>query len=1254
LVYDLCIILGGAGELKTAEERVRTEHIARLGERYSRIFSEKDVERHLAVLGRLSPLHPVEILLDPRRDGTLDCTVLAFDYPSEFSLITGILAGMGFSIVSGEVFTDEGIPQSQIRRKRLEREDLGKRRRIIDHFSGAVDTPLPLETWTDELRSRMETAIRLLEKGDEPSITEAKQQVNELVVRRLAPLQQDSYPVPYPVEIQIDEHAEAFTRLRVISEDTPAFLYALSNALSLHDVSIEHVRIRTIHGRVEDEIDLVDLRGRKIDNPELLNRVKFSVLLTKQFTYFLGAAPDPFTALSRFEQIVRDVVQRKKEKEWLDLLTQPHLLKDLARLLGASDFLWEDFIRVQYETLLPMLSPYVRTRALAEATETLAERMRNALKDAQTLEEKGQRLNRFKDREIFFIDLDHILNPESPFESFALALTRLAEQVVDKGARIVYEDLTRRFGRPRTVAGLEARYAILGLGKLGGAALGYASDLELLFVYSDSGATDGDPALTNTEFFDRLVKGVTSLIKSKREGIFKLDLRLRPFGNAGPLAGSLDSFCRDYGPAGPSHSYERLALVRLRAIGGDPELGKQVERLRDEMVYFSGHLDLRELKDLREKQFMEKTGSTRLNAKFSPGGLVDLEYSVQILQVTHAKEVPSLRTPLLREALEILSEEGVLSAEESARLITAYTFLRHLINSMRMLRGSAIDLFLPSQGSSEFAHLSRRMGYSRGGPLEPSEQLRIDFENHSAAVRVFVERHFGRDSIPGAIAGNAADLVLSDQVPRETRDSILREGGFDHPERAYANIKSMAGGGTRRATFAKLALLAFDILKRKPDPDMALNNWERFVRAQVSADFHYHLLLSQPMRLELLLGIFAGSQFLSDALVRNPGFLDWVVAPEILHKLRETRDIVEELRRVAAGCSSHGEWLNRLRRLRRREMLRIGIRDICLGASTREVMLELSRLADAFTQAVLEKRIQEHPEWKERFCILALGKLGGNELNYSSDIDLLGLWSDEDGKNEQEKKAFFARLMEDLRSDLSSHTEEGYAYRVDLRLRPFGRDGELVPSWSSLVRYYYDVASLWEVQAALKMRPVAGNFRLGYSFLEKIRPVFMREWKREDIARSIEKMRIVGMKTHSGATPDVKSGMGGLRDVEFLVQGLQLIHGGRIPSLLEENTLNALELLGKENVLPESVALGLKEDYLFLRRVEHSLQILEDRQIHAIPKDKKELKALSRRLLGPDGNEDRFREKLNGCLQRVHEAYSRYLIEDGGNPSPSG
>jgi glutamate-ammonia-ligase adenylyltransferase len=624
---------------------------------------------------------------------------------------------------------------------------------------------------------------------------------------------------------------------------------------------------------------------------------------------------------------------------------------------------------------------------------------------------------------------------------------------------------------------------------------------------------------------------------------------------------------------------------------------------------------------------------------------VDLEYSVQILQVSYGKEVPSLRTPLLREALEVLSEQGVLSEEEYARLVNAYSFLRQLINSMRMLRGSAIDLFFPSQESSEFAHLARRMGYSRGGPLEPSEQLRIDFETHSAAVRVFVERHFGRDSIPGTAAGNAADLVLSDHVPREIRESILREGGFDEPERAFTNIKSMAGGGSRRATFARLALLAFDILKRTPNPDMALNNWERFVKAQVSADFHYSLLLTQPMRLELLLGIFAGSQFLADALVRNPGFLDWVVAPEVLHRIRETKDIEEELGRVASGCSSHGEWLNRLRRLRRREMLRIGIRDICLGVPTREVMLELSRLADAFTKAVLDMRTREHPEGKKDFCILALGKLGGHELNYSSDIDLLGFWNDDGGKNGQEQKTFFSRLMEDVRSDLSSHTEEGYAYRVDLRLRPFGRDGELVPSWSSVVRYYTDTASLWEIQAALKMRPVAGNLRLGYSFMEKIQPVLLQNWKREDIVQSIEKMRTLGMKTSAGATQDVKTGMGGLRDVEFLVQGLQLIHGGKIPSLLEGNTLNALELLGKENILPEPVTRDLKEDYLFLRRVEHCLQILEDRQIHAIPKDKREQRALARRLLGPDATVDQFMERLSGCLQRIHDAYSRYLMD---------
>jgi glutamate-ammonia-ligase adenylyltransferase len=285
---------------------------------------------------------------------------------------------------------------------------------------------------------------------------------------------------------------------------------------------------------------------------------------------------------------------------------------------------------------------------------------------------------------------------------------------------------------------------------------------------------------------------------------------------------------------------------------------------------------------------------------------------------------------------------------------------------------------------------------------------------------------------------------------------------------------------------------------------------------------------------------------------------------------------------------------------------------------------------------------------------MALGKLGGGELNYSSDIDLLGLYLDEEGPAPASRmgacKEIYTRVMESVRSDLSTHTEEGYAYRVDLRLRPFGASGDLVPSVRGLLNYYSQKASLWEIQAALKMRPVAGNLALGYGFLEQLRPVLVKRRKKDSVARSIETMRSTAMKAvsreMSGGT-DVKSGFGGIRDVEFLVQGLQIIHAPDSPMLLEGNTLAALDALSQWGIVPGPAAEQLKEDYIFLRRIEHFLQILEDQQIHALPADRAELDALSKKMMGVGADGALFLEGLKARLQRVHEMYETYLLGRG-------
>ena len=1251
------------------DEGFLKEHRQRLSDAYFSSFPEKEIYRHVKGLAGLSSERPLEVTAGTRRDGSVDITVLAFDYPFEFSIITGVLAGLGFGVLSGDIFTygpaaapaPRKGPQTRHRTKFVS--DPLKRRRIIDHFTGHLETTLSFKAWAFQLKEKLQAIIALMEKGGDASTGEARHLVNRLVVQRLAQTGSDGVDFLYPVTIQINNDHAQFTRLRVIGEDNPAFLYALSNALSLNRVHIEHVRIRTIGSRIEDRIDMVNASGRKITDPDVLDRVRLSVLLTKQFTYFLSKSPDPHAALSRFEQLVRDVLALPEKGRWVELLANPHTLRNLARLLGASDYLWEDFIRVQYESLLPMFEPHVRGHRFSESEETVEERLAQATSEGETLEEQKKALNQFKDREIFLIDLDYILYPDIEFAAFSEKVSVLAESVVRAATRFVYSDLVARFGKPRTVAGIEARLAVMALGKLGGRALGYASDIELLYVYSDNGQTDGPDAITNPEFYDRLVKGVLRFIEAKREGIFHLDLRLRPFGSAGPLASSLENFCKYYGAGGGAHSFERLALVRLRAVGGDAAFGAQLERLRDEMIYGTDCVDFEEVRSLREKQFGEKSKKKGPNAKFSAGGLVDLEYGVQSLQVMYGKEGPGLRSQRIHEALVALTEAGVLEAEEFLRVDSAYVFLRRLINGMRMLRGSAKDLFLPEPNSDEFDHLARRMGYEKVGGLIPGQQLRIDYETHTAAVRTFVERQFGRDTLPDPKTGSVVDLVMSEGLSDELIGRILGEAGFRNVRRAYGNLKRLAGKGGRRNAFSRLAVLAFDILSTRPDPDMALNNWERFIHTTLSPEFQYGVFLSQPMRLEILLSVFSVSQFLADTLVRNPGFLDWLTIPEMLHKTRRSEDLTAELRRAASVSRGHGEWLNKLRRFRRREILRIGTRDICLGVDTREVMAELSILADAITQAVVERNWQrlgdegKLPETLKdpdtRFCVMAFGKLGGNELNYSSDIDLLALYEDVSAPNAPsphrgDMKRLYPQVMESVRSDLSDHTEEGYVYRVDLRLRPFGSSGDLVPSLNGLLTYYREKASLWEIQAAFKLRPMAGNLSLGYRFLEALKPVLLERRERRLIVDSIEHMRRAAVRATTRGIQrgtDVKSGFGGIRDIEFLVQGLQLIHAPENAMLLQGNTLLALNVLNETGILARDIAGQLKEDYLFLRRIEHFLQILEDRQIHVLPKDPAELDVLSKKVLGPDATAAAFLDGLNDRFKRINDLYKTCLLE---------
>jgi glutamate-ammonia-ligase adenylyltransferase len=274
-----------------------------------------------------------------------------------------------------------------------------------------------------------------------------------------------------------------------------------------------------------------------------------------------------------------------------------------------------------------------------------------------------------------------------------------------------------------------SRLAICALGKFGGQELGFASDIELMFIYDADGQTAGPAVISNQDFYHKLVDRFLKAIESKRKGIFEVDLRLRPYGNAGNLAVSLASFEKYFGPEGPAWPYERQALVKLRPITGDREFCHTIERLRDSLIYRGEVFDVAAMRAMRERQVRQLVKAGSFNAKLSPGGLVDCEYLVQGLQISFGHMSPALRHPNTRQAMKALEMQGILSREDRLALRDAYRFLRRLIDALRMVRGDASDLTVPLHGTDQFEFLARRLGYESN-----SSQLKADLEAASSSV----------------------------------------------------------------------------------------------------------------------------------------------------------------------------------------------------------------------------------------------------------------------------------------------------------------------------------------------------------------------------------------------------------------------------------------------------------------------------------------------------------------------------------------
>jgi glutamate-ammonia-ligase adenylyltransferase len=509
-----------------------------------------------------------------------------------------------------------------------------------------------------------------------------------------------------------------------------------------------------------------------------------------------------------------------------------------------------------------------------------------------------------------------------------------------------------------------------------------------------------------------------------------------------------------------------------------------------------------------------------------------------------------------------------------------------------------------------------------------------------------------------------------------TATAILQPYGFADCRRADGNMQAIADEPLARQHLADIVEALLDCVAESADPDQALDYLERFAKASPNKLALLSHLRDSPATLHLLATVFGSSPFLSQILIRNPEYLYTVTGPDNLERARSRRELEKDLAGTLRSLRSKERQLDALRRFKRRELLAIGVRDLLRKASVEETTAALSALAEVIIRqvyVVCRKELRRrHGLPRAGFTVLAMGKLGGGELNFSSDVDLVYLCGSDAGHTTGTKalgktsrlshEAYFRKLAQGLTNAMSEVTNEGYLFRVDLRLRPEGKTGKLVESLRGCRRYYGGSRGQpWERLAQIKAWPVAGDKTLGKRFLEMVRPFIYRKRRAREVFEDVRRMKgliNVKMEKRGEARRNVKLGTGGIREIEFVVQALQAAFGGALPAIRERNTVTALGKLLRARLISADEHQVLVESYWFLRDVEHKLQMVEEQQTHTLPADPVELRKVALRLGYRDSEEamaaELFVRDHARRTERVHEVFRNIMASVARSPeSPS-
>ncbi|MBL8540344.1 MAG: bifunctional [glutamate--ammonia ligase]-adenylyl-L-tyrosine phosphorylase/[glutamate--ammonia-ligase] adenylyltransferase [Betaproteobacteria bacterium] len=783
--------------------------------------------------------------------------------------------------------------------------------------------------------------------------------------------------------------------------------------------------------------------------------------------------------------------------------------------------------------------------------------------------------------------------------------TALAEETIACAANHASRTLAERHGAPTTEeTTAPVDLMVVGMGKLGGSELNASSDVDLVFVYTEEGNTNGPVSISNHEYFTRVGRAIIAALNdSTADGyVFRVDMRLRPYGDSGPLVVSLPALENYFIAQG--REWERYAWIKARVVCGRG--AEALDAIVRPFVY-RRHLDFNAFGSMRDlhSQIRQEVRRRDLgnNIKLGPGGIREIEFLAQVFQLIRGGQVAALRIRPTLAVLHALAERHLLTTESVHELEAAYVFLRNLEHRLQYLDDRQTQT-LPAH-DVDCALIAESMGYAGYG-----EFLEALHRHRQRVTRHFEDIFAGHEPQPGSAPCAA---VWRGTIADEDAVALLARQGFvDAPAilhrlrelRRGLRYKSLSSAGQGRVD--RLLPQLVDEATRHPGPDATLERMLKLLESIATRSAYLSLLLEYPQAIERLAQLCSASPWAADYLALYPVLLDELLDPRILYATPGRDELAAALRaRLDELAGDTERQMEALRHFKHTQTIHLAAQDLAGDLPLESLSDHLSDLACVILAEVLRlawEGLKTRHRAEPRFAIIGYGKLGGKELGYATDLDIIFLYDDAAA----EAPVQYARLAQRISGWLTTITPGGILYETDLRLRPDGASGLLVSPFEAFAEYQRHKAWPWEHQALTRARFAAGDRALGARF-EELRVEMLRTPRDLVVLREkVAAMRTQMLEGHPNRSKlfDLKHDRGGLVDVEFIVQFLVPGHACRHAELTGNiGNLALLKLAAQLGLIPEPLALGAFDAYREFRGLQHMLR-LQGEKYARVPRER--------------------------------------------------